>query len=274
MPHSSIVRLLGLWLCVALPITSCAAISSQRLDAFEPTSAIHAGTPYPMGASSYELPVNPIGVRLNVLHQTQDVAYVPFFKSNLCWATSLAMVSTYLGNPRMPCQIASYKAGDGLSCCRLSMHSSPDDIERCNQGAFVNRYAAKMGLYFLDAQRPLTEKEIRLELSNGHPIIMDIRVVRKGPDGLVTEPYHAMVIVGYTSKTYHVLNPNRLAPDDLTYGQLLRGDRVLGPKPHGETWSWKRTWYHFSYRQDGCNPIFNPHCDPPEEGHDPFKLSP
>jgi hypothetical protein len=186
----------------------------------------------------------------------QEVPYVPFWESNLCWATTIAMVSTYLGNPRSPCQIASYIANDGMSCCRLSPSSPKDAIARCNQGAYTSQITDtmhRMGIYQLHLDGPLDEDRLRNQLSNGRPVILEMSYKVKEGDKDVPKG-HVVVIAGYKNGQYLVLNPNRRSSDMLTYDQLLHGENTF-------KWTWSATWHHFSYRPDGCNPRFNTHCD-------------
>ncbi len=254
------VSVLGVF--ALIPAFGCAATGAnanvnQRFDYFEPVRPTDQSLDYPVRSCAVEHPADPKGVLLDVPHFYQQVPYADEYKSNLCWATSIAMVSTSLGNPRMPCQIASYIAGDGLSCCRLSMSSPEGPRVRCNQGAYTTQIAStlhRMGIYHLRKDDPLDEDDVTRELSNGRPIILQMTLdVMK--DGKTVEAGHAVVIAGFDGKgKFRVNNPNRRSTDDLTYAELVAGTK-------DRPWKWIISWYHFSYRPDGCNPRFDQACD-------------
>ncbi len=236
-----------------IPLFAACAASSPQIDAF-PTTRVDPLRNYPRMSRVKDRPIDTAGVTLDVKHQNQQSDYAPQGESNLCWATSLAMVSTYLGNPRVPCQIASYRSDDGLSCCRLTRASAPADIERCNRGGDPGTVMRLMGLYHLKRDAVLTEEELASELSNGRPIIMHIEL-DKVEDGKQVKAYHAMVIAGFKDGKYRMLDPSRSSDNSLSYEQLQHGDH--------SHWKWIGTWYHLSYRADGCNPRFRTDCGSP-----------
>ena len=257
MSIKKVCAMILLLMSIAILAFNCSPSISpiKQYDYFEPVPAVNKSINYPVISCANELPLKSQGLELDMPHITQRAPYIPYSESELCGMTSIAMVSTELGNPREPCQVASYVEMNGLSCCQLTKSSPVTDIARCNKADYLTPVLHRMGIYHLFKAQPLSENEIRVELSNGRPIIVVIAFHRAVDAGASVLSTHAIVIAGFSGNNYLVHNPNREKPDILLYAQLLHGDR--------ESSDWIESYYHFSYRIDGCNPRFRSDCDCP-----------
>lgn len=241
---SSFFVLLLTFFCI-IPLPSCAM--TQPVDAF-PQARISPYVQYPHQSCVKVRPIHAAGVLLDIKHQNQHVSYISRGTSNLCWAATISMVSTYLGNSRSICQVATYSAEIKGSCCDLTRDSPAHAIEQCNHGEILKPVLEKMGMYHLYTNGQLTKQDLELELSNGRPIILQVSY-SKDIYGRAFTGEHVIVVSGFNPQgTFRVLNSNKHAEENLTYEQLQNGPV--------EKWSWYSTWHHFSYRIDGCNPRF------------------
>lgn len=236
-------------------VSSCTATHPSnyqpRLDCCESNTPTDQEIEYPLPSCTTEQPIVKNGVLLPVLHFHQQMPYILTSESSkLCWAASIAMISTYLGTPRMPCDVASYISPEKISCCALTKYSFSKQRDHCNQTALTSQSAFilhRMGIYARYETSPLSEGTIQHELSNGRPIMLH-QALGVPPFQRNHIPGHIIVIVGFTKKnTYIVHDPMHAFPDELTYTELLHGTTK-------DTWTWVLSWYHFSYRADGCNP--------------------
>ena len=268
--HTRTLAFIGLILMLAVaPAVHCAAATqstdfytpqvlscsnrnapTQPIDSFS-VKPINRSIRYPVPSCAKDLPTQPNGIGLDIKLQKQTVDYVTGM-SDLCWASDISMISTHLGNARVPCQVASYEAGDEKSCCRLSLSSPAADIARCNQSGDLSPVLNRMGIYHVHQVGVLTEEEIQHEISNGRPIVPHL-AIDGVYDGKHLTVYHVIVISGYAGGSYQVLDSGHDSPETLTYQELLHGPKWQ--------WAWINTWYHFSYRIDGCNPRFRNDCD-------------
>ncbi len=249
-------------LVIALSFDTCYASNQHReqvADKFVPILPTDETIRYPLAGCAAEFPINPVNSLLPVPHLVQRAPYIPLGQSNLCWATCIAMVSSDLGNPREACQIASYIADTSIDCCTLTKDSPQLTKDVCNKGAYafqIHDTLHQMGIYSQRRRDILLETEIQSELSNGRPIMMEVYISRR-IQGQQVIAGHVVVITGFEHKpdmyVYHVQNPNREPTAYFTYAQLVHSTR--------ESWDWVGTWYHFSYRQDGCNPLFRTDCE-------------
>lgn len=251
--------------CISILIfISCISCITVRPSTFEPrTNCCESTNPtdteieYPTPSCIPEHAIASKDVLLPVLHLHQQMPYIlPSESSKLCWAASIAMISTYLGVPRKTCQVASYISPEVISCCELTKDSFSSQRDYCNQTTLTSQSAFilhRMGIYAVYKTHPLTEEVIRYELSNGRPIMLH-QALGIPPFRTNPTPGHIMIIVGFTIKgKYIVHDPTHVFPDELTYTELLHGTSK-------DTWTWLFSWYHFSYRPDGCNPRFQT-CD-------------
>ncbi len=234
--------------CAASP-----ANGPKNLDAFVPV-AIDPGSPYPQPPPCDQTrPVlNEASLPIPLL--SQHTSYTQGSGNELCWAAALAMVSTGLGNPRDTCYVASYLNLDGANCCRMPIK---DAAERCNRPLSTRAVPAllrSMGIRSSQVDGALSEDILRFEISQGRPAIVRIR---EGGwhlnEGRMITMEHVMVIAGYADSGYRVLDPDTYPEQTLTYAELLHGR-------NGRPWEWEGTWYLFSFRRDGCNPVVNDHC--------------
>jgi len=162
-----------------------------------------------------------------------------------CWAAAASMVTGYYGNHLTECQFASKLTyGDTISCCNYGCAAY------CNRTASMSQLSQIMsltGLYHA-VSGPLTEVALQIELSNGRPIIIELRGSFSG---------HAVVVSGYRPSSYGIMTYTVLDPwfgrSNPTYQQLLTGYS-------GGQARWYGTMYRLSPRADGCNQSFDPSC--------------
>lgn len=184
-----------------------------------------------------------------------------------CWSAVITNVANYYGKsadgsgPVQECQLASYRLGDpSLSvCCQYAACAYP----ACNSpGSFqqMTQIMGALGLYGQLVARPLTEAEIRIELTNGRPIIMAVQSQTSG---------HVAILSGYASHggqtLYRVDDPwpynmwgvpstgNAGTRYVMTYAQLVYGSTT------GQS-LWVASFTRLAPRADGCSPNVNPTC--------------
>jgi hypothetical protein len=129
-------------------------------------------------------------------------------------------------------------------------------LATCNVGApdaDVDAALRAVGLRFVRVPRPLSERELRQEISNGRPVLVKRATGRAiMVDGKVDREHHMFVVTGYDVDRYHVLDP---APKGramyLDYATLLHGDGHQ---------VWRTSWTYLSFRPEACDPRFNPRC--------------
>ncbi len=212
------------------------ALLSLAACAHEPPSRIEVPYQYPQAGErcDNQRPIAPGESQLLVPHIRESHPPHPEGDKVQNWTAALAMITTYLGKPMAPCQVASVRVG-GLSCCRPASALSQ---ESCQKAAWPNEIELTlkdMELHAVHLTRPLSEREIKQEISNGRPV-------------LVVRGTQALVITGYAGATYHLLDPG---PEGgtifLSHDALAKG--------------WRESWYLIAFRRDACVPRFHGDCD-------------
>jgi hypothetical protein len=141
-----------------------------------------------------------------------------------CWAATVEMVTTELGQGVPQCKVVSLRYGPQVNCCAPAACYTA-----CNQGSggptILRQALQYWGIHGNEDYRPLQEPELRAALKTGEPVIA------------ASQP-HAFVISGYAKDRgmvrYHVLDPF-FGESYETYQQLL----IHGGSP------WVFTWHHF-----------------------------
>ena len=113
----------------------------------------------------------------------------------------------------------------------------------------------RMGIYHLYVHDILPREKIQIELSNGRPVMLYIEM--GNTKGVVTfEDQHVILITGFRKfdgYDLYTIHDSAYKKYELNYDELHYGTRV-------RQWQWFETWYHFSYRQDGCVDSFRKDC--------------
>lgn len=193
--------------------------------------------------------IRPEGVLLQVMPIPQEC-------QQWCWAAAITMVANYYQRPVSECQLATIRiSNSGFQCCNFSACM----FAPCDQPAQENEMSAILiavvGLYGDYAMRPLTERELQTELSNGRPVIVGYRGPFSGHVAVIMGFSPANPDIGLPFATYRVVDPwPAFGVLDLAYMQIR-----MGPSPDGGT-PWNRSWYHMSPRRDHCNVLFDPSC--------------
>lgn len=187
--------------------------------------------------------VRPEGIRLDVRLKKQEC-------DNWCWAAAISMVSDYYGRPKRECSIASLRLDNLFQCCVDPICGTSPCNEPATREDF-DKILAASGLHWSFYLRPLTEEELKLELSNGRPVIV-------GFNGI--ESSHVAVAVGFRppegseiSSVYFLIDPS-VGHIDTDYEDLRNGPTSQEFMP------WVMTWKNISTRTDGCNEQFDPLC--------------
>ncbi len=247
-------------------IASCSANAPQPpiiTDKFTNFMPIDGHDPYPAVAACKNDMAIQKQVLLPIPLMSQHTPYANGIGNRLCWAASIAMVSTALGNPRTTCYVASAHAFDGQNCCRFTSNDGSEQVASCSKGIPVyamHSILRTMGIHDVYVNRALesggNNEELRYELSQGRPVIAQIEEAESWTvqNTRVVTSNHLVVIIGYSGETFVVNDPDTFPQQYWTYAQLTHG---FEKRP----WKWVGTWYQFSFRQDGCNPLYNPHCD-------------
>ncbi len=248
-------RLLLLFL-LAIPCLCCTTVYTQQKNSdFYFSVDTDKSITYPTLGKVKDFPIRQDGIQLPVPFIDQFVSYLPPGHSNLCWAADIVMISTYLGNTRSVCEVASYATPDATSCCRLTRDSHPADIIHCNKGWYPGSTMNRMGIYHLYVHDILPREKIQIELSNGRPVMLYIEM--GNTKGVVTfEDQHVILITGFRKfdgYDLYTIHDSAYKKYELNYDELHYGTRV-------RQWQWFETWYHFSYRQDGCVDSFRKDC--------------
>ncbi len=182
--------------------------------------------------------------QLSVPHIWQSAPVIPVDGGRQNWAAGIAMISNYLGMPKAPCQIASYKTPGGVTCCDpgfLSATGFDADCRRAASADKINRTCEAINLHYSYIQRPLSERELRTEISNGRPVLISQYTGYNAHQQIY-------LLDGFSKNLYHVLDPAANGKAwDITYAGLFK--------------RWNESWLLFSFRQDACNPQFNTNCE-------------
>lgn len=183
------------------------------------------------------------GVRLDVGFKKQEC-------DDWCWAAVITMVADYYGRETSECSLATLRLDNLFECCVPSVCGSMP----CNEPAThedMSRILKDSGLWSRFYPRPLTEDELKLELSNGRPVIIGFNGV---------DASHVTVVTGFRPPEagegtiiYFALDPS-LGVVSFDY-ENLRGGPVSG-----QYMPWIMSWRYISPREDGCNEQFDPLC--------------
>lgn len=183
------------------------------------------------------------GVRLDVRLKQQEC-------DNWCWAAVISMISEYYGRPKRECSIASLRLDNIFQCCADPVCGTSPCNEPATRQDF-DKILAASGLHSSFYLRPLTEEELRLELSNGRPVIVAFNGV---------ESSHVAIVFGFrppegaeASFIYFLIDPS------VGYVNTDYEDLRNGPTSQ-EFMPWVMTWKRISIRADGCNERFDPLC--------------
>ena len=191
-----------------------------------------------------------------------------------CWAAVITNAANYYGRtadglgPVDECQLPSRMYDDS----HLSICCSPDSCldENCNRSATfaqMKDFLSWLGIGSVFYDRPLTENEIQVEITNGRPIIMVIK------DYQDPSSFHVALITGYLpwrgkdgQTLYRVDDPwptnvygvpapvgSNGTRREMLYQQLVYNTST-------DQGLWHSTYARLSPREDGCSPPLNPMC--------------
>ncbi len=184
------------------------------------------------------------GIRLDIRWRRQEC-------DNWCWAATIVMAADYYGHEVKECSLASLRLDNLFQCCVDPICGARPCDEPANYGEVAEMLQESSGLHSSFYPRPLTEDKLKLELSNGRPVIVGFNGV---------ESSHAAIVAGFKppeageiSFIYFILDPS-LGPISLDYEALRQGPTSEEFMP------WVMTWKNISPRLDGCNERFDPLC--------------
>ena len=170
------------------------------------------------------------------------ISYTQQECDEVCWAATIGMVSQFFGRPLQQCQLASMKVqlttGASYDCCYAGACGDPYCDQPAVPQVMENVMSQGLDIHGLEVDRPLTEDELLIELSNNRPVIVGYVGPFAG---------HVAVINGFiwgSPTVYFVYDPwPSFGNIQIPYSAILQG-------PPGQPW--RMSFAHLSQGNDPC----------------------